>query len=463
MNETGLFHEEEEIVRAAEGLLLSERLSEISWPTRYRELLSRYRKLLSHTKRLVNVGDLMQKDLSSKNEQLKSSQEREERLREQLLQSQKMEAIGTLTGGIAHDFNNLLQVVLGYSELLLLSRDYDDPARDELHRIIGSARQGAELVQKLLIFSKKAESKPQPVDINRRIEQTIELLERTLPKMIHIETVLAPDLRRVRADPAQIDQVLMNLAINAHEAMLDGGRLAFETRNVVLDEAFCVRHHGTGPGNYCVIIVSDTGRGMDSVLEQRIFDPFFSTKERGEQRGTGLGLAVVLGIIEAHGGCIECASKAGKGTTFSVYLPALADEPLPEVRKPNEATEGGTETILLVDDEDLVRQLGEEILAKSGYTVLTAANGKEALDVYNQNGDRIDLVILDLIMPELSGKQCLEEILKINPDARILISTGYSPDDPTRKVIEAGARGHVSKPYTLKQMLGVVRDVLNSV
>ncbi len=242
-------------------------------------------------------------------------------LSSQLLQAQKMEAIGTLAGGIAHDFNNLLQVTLGYSELLLAEREEDDPEYADLSRILQAAKNGAELVQRLLTFSRKVEPKPIPLDLNRRIVQVEKLLKRTIPKMIDIQMHLSDDLAEINADPIQMEQVLMNLAVNARDAMPDGGRLIIETRNVTLDDEYCRLHVGAGPGDCVLLAVSDTGHGMDKTTVEHIFEPFYTTKELG--RGTGLGLAMVYGIVRQHEGFITCYSEVGRGTTFNVYFPAI--------------------------------------------------------------------------------------------------------------------------------------------
>jgi len=242
-------------------------------------------------------------------------------LSRQLLQAQKMEAIGTLAGGIAHDFNNLLQVTLGYSELLLAEKREDDPEYADLSKILQSARSGAELVQRLLTFSRKVEPKPVPLNLNRRILQVEKLLRRTIPKMIHIQLDLSDDLADINADPTQMEQVLMNLAVNARDAMPDGGKLAISTRNVSLDEEYCRVRAGAKPGEYVLLTVSDTGYGMDKATIDHIFEPFYTTKELG--RGTGLGLAMVYGIVKQHGGYISCYSEVEHGTTFNVYFPAF--------------------------------------------------------------------------------------------------------------------------------------------
>ena len=381
------------------------------------------------------------------------------RLSTQLLQAQKMEAVGTLAGGIAHDFNNLLQVTLGYSELLLAEKEEDDPEYADLSRILQAAKNGAELVQRLLTFSRKVEPKPIPLDLNRRIVQVEKLLKRTIPKMIDIRMHLSDDLAEINADPIQMEQVLMNLAVNARDAMPDGGRLILETKNVTLDDEYCRLQVGAGPGECVLLTVSDTGHGMDKTTVEHIFEPFYTTKELG--RGTGLGLAMVYGIVRQHEGFITCYSEVGRGTTFNVYFPAIERHLEPGVEMTGVMPAFGTETILLVDDEAFVRDLGQRILSNAGYTVLTAANGIEALDLFTRKEKQIDLVVLDLIMPEMGGEASLKELLKIDPGVKVLVASGYSADPSMRGPLELGAKGFVSKPFRLKELLRQVRKVLD--
>ena len=380
-------------------------------------------------------------------------------LQKQLLQAQKMEAVGTLAGGIAHDFNNLLQVVLGYSELALAEEDMPDQFRGDLERVLLAGRSGADLVQRLLTFSRKTEPKPVDLDLNQRIHQTQKFLQRTIPKMIDIEMILADDLAYIHADPTQVDQVLMNLAVNAREAMPEGGKLVIETANVIIDEDYARSHLEAKPGRYVLLRVSDTGSGMGKETREHIFEPFYTTKGPGE--GTGLGLAMVFGIVKQHQGIINCYSEVGHGTTFNIYLPAVIAETQSDQPVVTAMPQGGTETILLVDDEEFVRDVGKRILERSGYTVLTAANGKEALELYEREREKISLVILDLIMPGLGGKQCLDELLKIDPQVKTLIASGFAANGQTTEALERGARGFVGKPYDVRKMLEAVRDVLD--
>ena len=388
------------------------------------------------------------------------AEKEKERMQVQLRQAQKMEAVGTLAGGIAHDFNNLLQAVQGYAQLLLLKEDGGDDGQRELQQIVRAAERGAELTQQLLTFSRKIESELQPIDFNRELENVRMLLERTIPKMIEVEFRLAEDLKMVNADPGQVEQILMNLAVNAKDAMPDGGKLIVETANVILDPDYCKIHRVANPGSYVQLTVTDTGHGIDKMTVEHIFEPFYTTKETG--KGTGLGLATVYGIVKSHNGHIVCYSEPDEGTIFKIYLPTI--DSTQEAKKAEEhlaEPEGGSETILLVDDEEAIRGLGTQILEEFGYTVLTAADGESALQLYGEEQEKIDLVILDLIMPGMGGKHCLVELLKINLEAKVAIASGYSPDGPTKEILKNGAKGFISKPYDLRQMLRVVREVLD--
>jgi len=383
----------------------------------------------------------------------------EVRLGQQLVQAQKMEAIGTLAGGIAHDFNNLLQVILGYSELMLQDRQPEETEYSDLQKILHAGRSGTELVRRLLTFSRKTETKPLNLDLNQRIRQTRKFLERTIPKMINIELALAPNLDAVNADPTQIDQVIMNLAVNARDAMPEGGKFVIKTANVELDHEYAKLHLLEKSGRYVLLQVTDTGSGIEREMLEHIFEPFYTTKGPGE--GTGLGLAIVYGIVRQNHGAINCYSEIGRGTTFKIYLPAVVSEPESYQSVVTSPPEGGTETVLLADDDELVRNLGERILKNAGYTVLTARNGREALELYRKERDRIDLVILDLIMPEMGGKKCLEEIRQTCPEAKVLISSGYSAFESSDRAAAPGANGFIDKPYQMSQMLRTVRDVLD--
>ncbi len=379
-------------------------------------------------------------------------------LEEQLRNSQKMEAVGTLAGWIAHDFNNLLQIVLGYGELLSAQVDKTDPRYADLEIMLKAARRGADLVKGILTFSRKANSNPRPIDLNEAVRQAHKLLRRTIPKMISIELHLSDDLKTVNADPSQMEQILLNLAVNARDAMPGGGRLIIETQNIHLDEEHCRRHLEVKPGNYVRMMVSDTGCGIPTELVERIFEPFYTTKKVGQ--GTGLGLAMVFGIVKGHGGHILCYSELGIGTIFKIDIPALEGEAESDVAETSEMPAFGTETILVVDDEEDIRELARRYLTRAGYHILMAGDGKEALEVYRQNQSNISLVILDLIMPGMGGKECLGRLLQMNPDVKVLVASGFSADGPARDVIRAGAKGFIDKPFRTKQMLKTIRGVL---
>ncbi len=382
-------------------------------------------------------------------------------LEEQLLQSQKLEAIGRLAGGVAHDFNNILQGISGYVQLLLLKRDDTDSYYSSLAEIDASVERATQLIQQLLAFGRRIERKPKPVDPNQEVLQACRLLERTIPKMISIETRLAGKLKQVIADPTQLNQIIMNLGSNASHAMPEGGRLIIETKNVRLDEAYCRTDPELIPGDYVLLRVSDTGEGMTKETVEHVFEPFYTTKEVGQ--GTGLGLATVYGIVKAHGGHITCYSELGLGTTFNIYLPVLETGGLKPIviRKKPEKIRGGTETILVVDDEKSVLETVQDALKLSGYAPITANSGEEALEVYEENPGRIDLIILDLGMPGMGGRKCLAELLKIDSKVRILISSGYSANGLVKDTLESGARGFIGKPYRLVDMLKKVREILD--
>jgi PAS domain S-box-containing protein len=380
-------------------------------------------------------------------------------LSKQLVHAQKMEAIGTLAGGIAHDFNNLLQITMGYSEMLLMQKDKSDPDYEDLQRIMQSARNGAELVRSLLAFSRRLEPNPIPLDLNAQIRHVEALLLRTIPKMIEIRLDLGQGIGEILADPTQIEQIIMNMAVNSRDAMPDGGALTISTRRVILGRDECKARAEAHPGEHVVLTISDTGHGMDKETLTHIFEPFFTTKEAG--RGTGLGLAMVYGIVKQHGGHIICESEPGRGSSFHVFLPAQEAVSRHTEASVDEHPVAGTETILLVDDEESVRELGKRILTRAGYTVLTAANGAEGVEVYRSSAESVSLVILDLLMPKMGGAQCLEKLLRINPQVRVLVTSGYLTDDPAHKHLVDAAAGFVSKPFQIKEILRLVREALD--
>jgi len=379
----------------------------------------------------------------------------------QLQQAQKMEAVGILAGGIAHDFNNILQMISGYTQLLLLEKSETDPDQAKLAEIDKAVGHAAQLVRQLLAFSRKAESYIVVLDLNKEIISVRKIFERTLPKMIDINLHLGRDLAPVKADPVQIEQILLNLGTNAADAMPDGGILLIETENITLAGDFLDRHIGIRSGDYVLLSISDTGEGMEKSVVDHIFEPFFTTKKFG--KGTGLGLASVYGIVKSYDGFISCYSEVGQGTIFKIYLPAAASETLPEAKKvAADLPARGTEVVLLVDDEESIRTFAAEVLQRYGYRVLTTASGEEALEVIMRKGAEIALVILDLGMPGMGGHKCLQEIKKDDPAMKVLIASGYAMSGPVQKSLEAGAAGYIGKPYQISKLLQKVREILDA-
>ena len=385
---------------------------------------------------------------------------RQVQLESQLQYAKKMEAVGTLAGGIAHDFNNHLQGISGYIQLLMMRGDRDRTEQGWLMQIERSVQRAAALTKQLLIFSRREESRLEPLDLNEVVRQAQKTLARTIPESIVSELRLAADLRPLEGDAVQLEHVLFNLGINAKDAMPDGGRIVIGTRNVRLDEAFCRSHVGVTPGDYVELSFRDTGHGMEQETLERIFEPFYTTKGVGS--GIGLGLAIVYGIVQSHRGIILCESSPAAGTTFRIYLPAqerAAAAPEKEARK--RADYRGVETIMIVDDEPDILDIGQNTLEQFGYTVLMARSGEEAVEAYSKRGREIDLVILDLGMPGMGGERCLQELLKMNPSVRVLIASGYAATQTVQGILEAGATGFMAKPYRLEDMLKKVREVLD--
>ena len=391
----------------------------------------------------------------------KRAEEEHRRLERDLRQAQKMEAIGTLAGGIAHDFNNLLQAINGYTQLGLMGKDQSHPDYAGFRAILKAGNRAADLVRQMLLFSTKVEADRKPMDVNKEIEEARKMLVRSIPKMVEIEVHSGSGLWPVLADPVQIEQVLLNLGSNASDAMPDGGKMIIESGNVQVDEEYAGEQFGVKSGRYVLLTVSDTGCGMPKEVIDHIFEPFFTTKEIG--KGTGLGLASVYGIVKSHGGFINCYSTVGNGTIFKIYLPAMEADWGPTGFEAGERLpERGTETILLVDDEKPVRDLGAHILKRFGYTVATAASGEEAIAFFTEKFDQVDLVLLDIGMPGMGGHRCLREMLRRDPSAKVLISSGYSINGPIRDSLKAGAAGYVGKPYQMNDLLNKVRSVLDN-
>lgn len=381
-------------------------------------------------------------------------------LEKQLREAQKMEALGTLAGGVAHDFNNLLQIIFGYADLIMMRVAKESPNYQGIRAIREAARRGSDLVKQVLTFSRRVETNPRPLDLNHEVRKASQLLARAIPKMINIEIALAEDLKTIYADPIQVEQIILNLAVNAKDAMPEGGTLTLGTENVLLEGEYCRKCPEVNPGDYVCLTVSDTGYGMAPEVLEHIFEPFFTTKKPGE--GTGLGLSTVFGLVKMHAGHISCDSKCQAGTVFRIYFPAIEQRVSWDVETTCEMPAFGTETVLLIDDEEMVRTWGKELLAHAGYTVLSASNGREGVELYRQRGSEISLVILDLIMPEMGGKQCLDALLQISPDLKAIIASGFPIDQKTKEFLEHHARGIIAKPFHAKELLRVVRLVLDA-
>ena len=390
----------------------------------------------------------------------KKAEEEKMHLKSQLHQAQKMEAIGTLAGGVAHDFNNLLQAMNGYTQILLFDKKKTEPGYKELLEIKKAGDRAAKLVQQLLAFSRKIDSERKPISLNFEVEQAVRLLERTIPKMVRIETVLDQNLKAINADPVQVEQILLNLGVNASDAMSDGGTMTIKTENKLLDDEFCREYVGIEPGKYVLLTVSDTGAGIDPETLEHIFEPFYTTKEFG--KGTGMGLSSVYGIVKSHGGYINCSSKVGEGAAFELYFPAIQ---LLEQVEPEEPEEeqcvGGSETILIVDDEESVRNFTAKALRKYGFTSFTAANGEEAVSFFSENVDKPDLVVLDIGMPGMGGQKCLEEIMQLKPDARVVIASGYPVEGRVQEMLNAGAADFIGKPYPMTKLVKTIRNTID--
>ncbi|MBW2589562.1 MAG: response regulator [Deltaproteobacteria bacterium] len=379
----------------------------------------------------------------------------------QLLQACKMEAVGTLAGGISHDFNNLLQAIMGYTQLLLLKQSKEDPGFAQLKQIEKSAQRGGELTRRLLTFSRNIESKPKPLNLNFEIKRIYTILKRTIPRMIDIELILEDDLKNINADPIQMEQILMNLGVNSRDAMPDGGKLIFETKNVVLDEEYFKTNLVAMPGEYVMLSIADTGCGMGKETMEHIYEPFFTTKQVG--KGTGLGLAMVYGIVESHGGYITSYSKPDEGSIFRIYFPVLREDvEMQAIEKQEEEIHDGSETILLVDDEETVLDIAKGMLEHFGYTAITAESGEDAIEIFKKSKPYPDLVILDVGMPGMGGHKCLKELLKIYPEIKVIIASGYSENGKVEKTVESGAAGFIAKPYHLVDMVKKVREILDS-
>ncbi|MBI5533626.1 MAG: PAS domain S-box protein [Deltaproteobacteria bacterium] len=383
------------------------------------------------------------------------------RLESQLLQSQKMEAVGRLAGGVAHDFNNLLTIITGYNRMMLDRLSPMDPLRGFGEEIMKAADRAGALTRQLLSFSRQQSARPDVLDVNARVMNMDKMLRRLIGEDLELVTRLDADLEKVRADPGQIEQVLMNLAVNARDAMPGGGTLTVETSNVTLGNDYARTHIGVRPGRYVMLAVSDTGSGMDAETKSHLFEPFFTTKPPG--KGTGLGLSTVYGIVKQSGGDVWVYSEPGRGTTFKIYLPAIEEDASPaHASIPPPPLAEGNETVLVVEDEPGVRNLVREVLLRQGYRVMEAQDGHDALRMLEHGGERVHLLVTDLVMPRMSGRELAQRSLELRPDLRVIFMSGYTSSTVGQHGLDGGSASFLQKPFTPESLANKVRQVLDA-
>jgi PAS domain S-box-containing protein len=382
-------------------------------------------------------------------------------LQEQLRQSQKIEAIGRLAGGIAHDFNNLLTVIKGYSQLSLLDLKENNPLWENIQEIQKATQRATDLTRQLLAFSRRQILDPRVLDLNSLLRDTEKMLRRMIGEDIELVTRFSEDLGRVKIDPGQIEQVILNLAVNARDAMPSGGKLTIETANVESDEGYALTHLGVIPGHYVRLSVSDTGVGMSREVQEKAFDPFFTTKEKG--KGTGLGLSTVHGIVTQSGGKIWVYSEPGHGTTFKIYFPSVEGKlDTQDGKNETESFPAGTETVLLVEDEPSVRDLANRLLKLQGYKVLEAANGEEALRLGQENtGENIHLLLTDVVLPQMGGKELADQLKIFRPGIKVLYTSGYTDYAIVHHGVLNSGTHFLQKPFSLKTLSQKVREALD--
>src|SRR5882762_6628807 len=398
--------------------------------------------------------------VSAVQRELREAEERRDRkgLERQVQQLQKFEAIGRLAGGIAHDFNNAIGAILGWADLAYQEAQPGSRLPNRLQKICTQAQRTAGLTSQLLAFARQQVLQPRRVDLNSLVAEGTSLLQKVIGENIEVRLLPAANLRVAVADPVQIDQVLMNLCLNARDAMPKGGRLIIETQNADFDQEYCRLHTFVQPGTYVLLSVSDTGMGMDAATVEHIFEPFFTTKEVG--KGTGLGLATVYGIVKQHGGFIQASSEAGKGASFRVYLPAANGDHEPRAIEREDQPLRGRETILLAEDHDGLRETAQEMLQALGYRVLVAPDGGIALELFKANSKQIDLIVMDVVMPSMSGPEAYLEMAALRPGVRVIFTTGYTPK--ARALVSMIEKGAVilQKPYSLTSLSQMVRGAL---
>lgn len=406
---------------------------------------------------LAKEFNKMSHDLKRLYENLKNEEEEKRKLEAQLFQSQKMEAIGTLTAGIAHDFKNMLTGIIGFSEIA--REEASGTVKEKIDKVLKISAQAVELTKQILIIGRKILPEQKAININKLIEGSINMFNPLLGDKTKIVVLHQTDLPVVEADPSQITQVLMNLMVNARDSMPDGGVIKIKTEGLYVDEEYCRHYSWAKTGNYVSISVLDNGNGIPEKIRDRIFEPFFTTKDVG--KGTGLGLAVTYSIVKNHGGWINFYSEIGKGTEFRVYLPAIDIAVTEEGSSLEEVLPRGTETVLLVDDEQMMRSVGESILQNLGYRVITASDGEEALAIYRERGNEISLVILDKVMPEMGGIQIYRLLKEINPQIKVILSSGHVIDEK-ENFKELGISDFLDKPFRMSEMAKMVRNTIDT-
>ncbi len=381
------------------------------------------------------------------------------KLEKQLNQAQKMESVGRLAGGVAHDFNNMLSVIAGQTELALLEVNSDQPAYNRLQEVLKASQRSADLVRQLLAFARKQTISPRVLDINETVESMLMMVRRLIGEDIELQWDPGLNLWPVKMDPSQIDQILANLCVNSRDAITGVGRITISTRNFECDESYCRDHEGFFPGQFVMLAVSDTGTGMDSPTRERIFEPFFTTKKVGS--GTGLGLSTVYGIIEQNNGLVDVQSSPGLGTTFGIYLPRTAREPLPKCDSEPRKRIKGSETVLLVEDEEVLLDLGTTVLQLNGYTVLSANRPTQALEMAKNYPDPIHLLITDVIMPEMNGKEVRDKLAEIKPGIKSIYMSGYTAEVIASHGVLDETINFLQKPFTVQGLLEKIRQVLD--
>ena len=417
--------------------------------------------LLAFAVYLAESSQLHAREVEAANKELKREVAGREQAEEALRQAQKMEAVGRLAGGVAHDFNNLLMVIRGHAALSLNSLVLENPLRRELEEILRAADRASSLTRQLLAFSRKQVLQPRVLDLNAQLTQVAELLPPLLGEDINLVMDLDPQLGRVRADPGQMEQVIMNLVFNARDAMPNGGELTIQTANADLDETLISRHPGVRPGPHVMLAVRDTGRGMDEETQSHVFEPFFTTKDRG--KGTGLGLATVYGTMNQSGGCVTVSSQLGEGTTIQIYLPRV-EGPIEVVETPKALPESlqGDETILVVEDDDAVRNMTLEFLKIKGYAVVDARSAADAIQLIEHHKGPIDLVLTDVVMPGMKGRELVERLANLRPGMKVLYMSAYTEDAIINFGILDPGTAFIEKPFSPDELACKVREVLDA-